>query len=406
MPKVWPAAYWKWVLLTPSLIHLLCWKFRTTLRCATESVRLLFSAATMGKPGKSTLLKPLRVRSKKLWVITLRIKLRVAKSCANGAYFECWRTSFQPIWHWWHVFVRKIRWLVLRVVLSALLLSVKYRPCFRRMHLQKKIRVGLQVQPVAAETVARQVGNRVAVSPIVTIEPRRRKFHKPITLTIPLPRPVTRGMTNPGESPTLRLLCSITGGATPATWEDITGQYTALLRKGLCQFYHDCVCPILADGLSKYERVSRHGWSTISGECSGAIYGKIRCICKADGSRRSSVTCLLCNRWQDRKDFGMSDRISIEGVVSRCWSVARSTTVAGSCGQFDPRHQECRTAKSTLSGLSGERLLVPPCAVFVISIIAWHCLYLGKSAAFCFAFARTGRRSSWKNCIFARISTN
>ncbi|KAF4523417.1 hypothetical protein B566_EDAN007889 [Ephemera danica] len=56
------------------------------------------------------------------------------------------------------------------------------------------------------------LGNRVAVSPIVTVEPRRRKFHKPITLTIPVPQAANKGMINQysGDAPTLRLLCSIT----------------------------------------------------------------------------------------------------------------------------------------------------------------------------------------------------
>ena len=57
------------------------------------------------------------------------------------------------------------------------------------------------------------LGNRVAVSPIVTVEPRRRKFHKPITLSIPVPQAAQKGMLNQyaGEAPSLRLLCSITG---------------------------------------------------------------------------------------------------------------------------------------------------------------------------------------------------
>ncbi|XP_028967211.1 ankyrin-2 [Galendromus occidentalis] len=91
--------------------------------------------------------------------------------------------------------------------------------------LTKKIKVGLQAQPIHTEMVTRLLGNRVAVSPIVTVEPRRRKFHKPITLTIPLPKAAHKGMTNQyqNESPTLRLLCSITGGQTKAQWEDVTG---------------------------------------------------------------------------------------------------------------------------------------------------------------------------------------
>jgi len=71
----------------------------------------------------------------------------------------------------------------------------------------------IQAQPVPPELVARLLGNRVAVSPIVTVEPRRRKFHRPITLMIPLPRSAQKGMLNEcsPDSPTLHLLCSITG---------------------------------------------------------------------------------------------------------------------------------------------------------------------------------------------------
>lgn len=70
-----------------------------------------------------------------------------------------------------------------------------------------------QAHPIPPELTAKLLGNRVAVSPIVTVEPRRRKFHKPITLTIPVPQAAGKGMINQynGETPTLRLLCSITG---------------------------------------------------------------------------------------------------------------------------------------------------------------------------------------------------
>lgn len=39
--------------------------------------------------------------------------------------------------------------------------------------LTKKIKVGLQAQPIPPEVTAKLLGNRVAVSPIVTVEPRR-----------------------------------------------------------------------------------------------------------------------------------------------------------------------------------------------------------------------------------------
>ncbi|XP_038587079.1 ankyrin-2b [Micropterus salmoides] len=102
--------------------------------------------------------------------------------------------------------------------------------------LTKRIRVGLQAQPVSMDAVRKILGNKAMFSPIVTLEPRRRKFHKPITMTIPVPKsnsdPVLNGFG--GDTPTLRLLCSITGGTTPAQWEDITG--TTPLT-----FINDCV---------------------------------------------------------------------------------------------------------------------------------------------------------------------
>ncbi|XP_041644861.1 ankyrin-3-like isoform X3 [Cheilinus undulatus] len=88
--------------------------------------------------------------------------------------------------------------------------------------LTKRIRVGLQAQPVPDDLARAVLGNRATFSPIVTVEPRRRKFHKPITMTIPVPPRSAEG--HRGDSaPCLRLLCSITGGTSPAQWEDITG---------------------------------------------------------------------------------------------------------------------------------------------------------------------------------------
>nr|XP_021333176.1 ankyrin-2 isoform X28 [Danio rerio] len=103
--------------------------------------------------------------------------------------------------------------------------------------LTKRIRVGLQTQPMSVDVVRNMLGNKATFSPIVTLEPRRRKFHKPITMTIPVPKSSADpalGSFGGGETPTLRLLCSITGGTTPAQWEDITG--TTPLT-----FTNDCV---------------------------------------------------------------------------------------------------------------------------------------------------------------------
>uniref|UniRef100_A0A8C2ENC7 Ankyrin 3a n=1 Tax=Cyprinus carpio TaxID=7962 RepID=A0A8C2ENC7_CYPCA len=100
------------------------------------------------------------------------------------------------------------------------------KAAFPQGALTKKIRVGLQAQPVPEDIMRTITGNRASFSPIVTVEPRRRKFHKPITMTIPVPPRSKEAVANgrKGEpAPCLRLLCSITGGTSPAQWEDITG---------------------------------------------------------------------------------------------------------------------------------------------------------------------------------------
>ncbi|XP_067285969.1 ankyrin-3 [Pseudorasbora parva] len=121
-------------------------------------------------------------------------------------------------------------------VLSSLTIP-QVQASFPEGALTKKIRVGLQAQPVPDEAVKKIIGNRATFSPIVTVEPRRRKFHKPITMTIPVPPVSGEGVVNgyKGDTtPSLRLLCSITGGTSPAQWEDITG--TTPLT-----FINDCV---------------------------------------------------------------------------------------------------------------------------------------------------------------------
>ncbi|CAH8870047.1 unnamed protein product [Trichobilharzia szidati] len=101
--------------------------------------------------------------------------------------------------------------------------------------LQKRIKVGLQAQPISSDIVNRIAGCRVSVSPIVSIEPRRRKFHKPITLTIPVPRSTSKPCPDAAAiSSKIRLLCSLSGGTNPAVWEDITGS-TPMTR------HKDCV---------------------------------------------------------------------------------------------------------------------------------------------------------------------
>lgn len=109
--------------------------------------------------------------------------------------------------------------------------------------LTKKIRVGLQAQPVDLIGCSKLLGQGVAVSPVVTVEPRRRKFHKAITLSIPAPKTCNQGMVNSSygcgsntNAPTLRLLCSITGGQNRAIWEDVTGSTPLAFVKNSVSF--------------------------------------------------------------------------------------------------------------------------------------------------------------------------
>lgn len=83
-----------------------------------------------------------------------------------------------------------------------------------------------QAQPIDPDLTAKLLGRGVAVSPVVTVEPRRRKFHKAITLSMPAPRAHSQGMINQysGNAPTLRLLCSITG-----TYANVPGAFGSLL---------------------------------------------------------------------------------------------------------------------------------------------------------------------------------
>ncbi|CAH8635357.1 unnamed protein product [Schistosoma guineensis] len=100
--------------------------------------------------------------------------------------------------------------------------------------LQKRIKVGLQAQIIPNDVINRLADGRVSVSPVVSIEPRRRKFHKPITLTIPVPRHSAKTTTN--SSPKVRLLCSLSGGINPAIWEDITGSTPMTHHKDCVSF--------------------------------------------------------------------------------------------------------------------------------------------------------------------------
>ena len=95
--------------------------------------------------------------------------------------------------------------------------------------LQKRIKVALQVQTVPASLVSlihpEKAGRTFRASPLVALDPRRRRFHCPVQVMVPLPRKATK-LTNRR----IRLLCSLTGNVSRANWEDVT-EATPLVSK-------------------------------------------------------------------------------------------------------------------------------------------------------------------------------
>lgn len=90
------------------------------------------------------------------------------------------------------------------------------------------------------------LGNKAAFSAIVTLEPRRRKFHKPITMTIPIPKSSnTEGPTSEfsGETPTLRLLCSITGNHHTIQIGRISEQMDSYVKDPVILFQEEPLLP-------------------------------------------------------------------------------------------------------------------------------------------------------------------
>ncbi|XP_069038364.1 ankyrin-1a isoform X8 [Lepisosteus oculatus] len=162
----------------------------------------------------------------------------------------------------------------------------------------KRVRLGLQAQPVPDELVTKLLGNQATFSPVVTVEPRRRKFHRPIGLRIPLPPSWRENPRDAGEGDTtsLRLLCSVIGGTDPAQWEDITGT-TKLIYADECARFTTNVsarfwladCPRTAEAVSfanlLYKELSAVPYMAkfvIFAKMNEAREGRLRCYCMTD----------------------------------------------------------------------------------------------------------------------------
>uniref|UniRef100_A0AAQ5YD86 Ankyrin 1, erythrocytic a n=1 Tax=Amphiprion ocellaris TaxID=80972 RepID=A0AAQ5YD86_AMPOC len=162
----------------------------------------------------------------------------------------------------------------------------------------KRVRLGLQAQPVPDELVAKLLGNQANFSPVVTVEPRRRKFHRPIGLRIPLPPSWKESPRDSGEGDTtsLRLLCSVIGGTAPAQWEDITGT-TKLIYANDCASFTTNVsarfwladCPRTAEAVSfanlLYRELSAVPYMAkfvVFAKMNELREGRLRCYCMTD----------------------------------------------------------------------------------------------------------------------------
>ncbi|NXO01500.1 ANK1 protein, partial [Rhinopomastus cyanomelas] len=162
----------------------------------------------------------------------------------------------------------------------------------------KKVRLALQAQPVPDELVTKLLGNQATFSPIVTVEPRRRKFHRPIGLRIPLPPSWKDNPRDSGEGDTtsLRLLCSVIGGTAQAQWEDITGTTKLIYEKECANFTTNVSarfwladCPRTAEAVhfatllyKELAAVPYMAKFVVFAKMNDAREGRLRCYCMTD----------------------------------------------------------------------------------------------------------------------------
>ncbi|XP_072290299.1 ankyrin-1a isoform X5 [Eucyclogobius newberryi] len=162
----------------------------------------------------------------------------------------------------------------------------------------KRVRLGLQAQPVPDELVAKLLGSQANFSPVVTVEPRRRKFHRPIGLRVPLPPSWRESPRDSGEGDTtsLRLLCSVIGGTAHAQWEDITGTTRLVYGNGCANFTTNVSarfwladCPRTAEAVSfanvLYKELSAVPYMAkfvVFAKMNEVREGRLRCYCMTD----------------------------------------------------------------------------------------------------------------------------
>ena len=95
--------------------------------------------------------------------------------------------------------------------------------------LHKRIKVALQIQTVPPLMIPLicpgKIGKNLRLSPLIALEPRRRRFHSPVQVMVPLPKKASAKL---GRR--IRLLCSLTGNTSKANWEDVTEATSFVVR--------------------------------------------------------------------------------------------------------------------------------------------------------------------------------
>ncbi|VDQ06902.1 unnamed protein product [Trichobilharzia regenti] len=153
------------------------------------------------------------------------------------------------------------------------------------------------------------------------------QFHKPITLTIPVPRTTSKPCPDAAAvSSKIRLLCSLSGGTNPAVWEDITGSTPMTRHKDYCpnnvsvkematRIYSESIEPPILGRFVIYARHSTDLKAAIKPETpetqsrhlsnaqdvrrsiplvrrSATEFAQIRCICLTDDTEDKTLECL------------------------------------------------------------------------------------------------------------------
>uniref|UniRef100_A0A663MMH8 Ankyrin-1 n=1 Tax=Athene cunicularia TaxID=194338 RepID=A0A663MMH8_ATHCN len=143
----------------------------------------------------------------------------------------------------------------------------------------KGVKLALQAQPVPDELVTKLLGNQATFSPIVTVEPRRRKFHRPIGLRIPLPPSWKDNPRDSGEGDTtsLRLLCSVIGEA----WDAVPGNARGTFWLADCPRTAEAVhfATMLYKELTAMPYMAKF---VVFAKMNDAREGRLRCYCMTD----------------------------------------------------------------------------------------------------------------------------